>query len=214
MIHLLAPSENYKAYCALFRKLKLLNYPLKTLVCDELESIMLAAKTVYPKVKIQLCTNHYKEGIRRRLRSRTNKEHEHFVKQIEHLFRKKSVFEYSKYARKLLSEHGDNLVYQSILRDMDRKHECLIRYLIDKNVPSTTNLVELFNSHLEARLRSMKGFNSFTSAEIWFNAYVVNRRLTPFKECSKKFSYLNGKVGLYFTAAEDAPEISLLKRVV
>lgn len=57
----------------------------------------------------------------------------------------------------------------SILRDLNLKHELLIRYLVDKNVPSTTNLIELFNSHLEARVRSIKGikgFNSFHSAEI------------------------------------------------
>lgn len=213
LVNVLATSENTQAYLSLFKKLKDMNYPLSTIVCDECESLMFAAQFHYPRVKIQICTNHYKENIRRTLNSRTDPTHEHFIKQIEHLFRKESVYEYSKYAVKLLKEHSRNPVYRKILSDMDLKHEYLIRYLVDKKVPSTTNLIELFNSHLEARLKSMKGFESFYSAELWLNAYIMNRRLTTFKCCSKKFKHLNGKCSLYFTAEENAPKISLLKRV-
>ena len=210
---MLAPSENYQSYLAFFKKLKAINYPLSTLVCDELEVIVQAARYYYPKIKVQICTNHYKENIRRLLRSRTSPEHEHFVKQVEFLFKRITIKDYCSYARKLLKEHGTNEIYMSILKDLNKKHEAVIRYLIDKKVPSTTNLIELFNSHLEARVKSLKGFESFQSAELWLNAYVMNRRLSKFTCCSKKFKHLNGKCSLAFTAMYDAPKVSLIKKV-
>ena len=213
LVHQISPSENYQAYLAFFNKLKNLKYPLKTLVCDELDSIYMAARHHYPKVKVQLCTNHYKEGIRRTLRVRTNDEHVHFVKQVECLFRQKNIGQYSSYARKLMKEHSSHLVYQKILSGINKKHELLIRYLIENRVPQTTNLIEVYNSHLEARVRSSKGFNSFKTAEHWINAYVVNRRLSKFTSCSKKFKYLNGNCSLAFTAGYDTPKVSLLKKV-
>ncbi len=115
IIHQLEPSENYQADLNFFRQLKQMNYPLDCLVCDESESLMFAAQYHYRKVKIPLCLNHVKEGVRRTLQSRTNPISKHFVKQIEYLFRQKSVYQYSKYARKLMQEHGDNLVYQNMM---------------------------------------------------------------------------------------------------
>ena len=211
LIQQLSQSENFLAYVSFFNKLKAIHYPLETIVCDELESITLAAKFVYPNVRIQICTNHYKEGLRRLLHSRTNPQHEHFVKQIEYLFRQKTLPQYSKYARKLLALHSKNPNYRDILIGLNFKHEVLIRYLIDKRVPSTSNLIELFNSHLEARLKSIKGFKSFYTAELWLNAYVLNRRLSRFTSCSKKFKHLNGKCSLWFTANEDYPKIQFIK---
>lgn len=213
VINKLASSENYQAYLDFFRQLKSVNYPLNTIICDENESLMMAASYHYPKVKIQLCLNHIKEGIRRDLQSRTNAEHEHFVKQIEYLFRQRDIYQYSKYASKLVKEHGTDNRYSNILKGLARKHELLIRHLVDRDVPATNNLIESFNSHLEARVRSIKGFESYTSAELWLNAYVMNRRLTKFTDCEGKFKYLNGKCSLSFTAKDDAPKVSLLKKV-
>lgn len=59
--HLLAPSENYEAYHALFTRTRKCQYPLQVLVCDEHTSIIQAVKDVYPKVRIQLFLNHFKE---------------------------------------------------------------------------------------------------------------------------------------------------------
>jgi len=207
----LSGSENFISYLAFFNSLKAIHYPLQTVVCDELESIILAAQTVYPKVHIQICTNHYKEGIRRLLRSRTTPEHEHFIKQIEFLFRKINMRGYSKYAKKLFLEHNNNPIYRNILMGINNKHKILTRYLTDKHIPSTSNLIELYNSHLEARLRSIKGFKSFYTAELWLNAYVLNRRLSKFTSCCKKFKKLNGVCSLSLTAKDNYPKIQFIK---
>jgi transposase-like protein len=190
-----------------------MNYPLSIVVCDELDAIPLAARFFYPKVRVQICTNHYKENIRRLLNSRSTPIHEHFIKQLEYLFRSKTISAYCRYARKLLKEHGGHPIYRRILLDLNKKHEVLIRYLVEKGVPGTNNLIESFNSHLEARVGGLKGFESFETAELWLNAYVMNRRLTKFTCCTKPFAYLNNRCSLSITAGDDVPKVSLLKRV-
>lgn len=66
----------------------------------------------------------------------------------------------------------------------------------EKRIPRTTNLIECFNSHLEGRLKSIKGFESITHARSWFNAYFIRRRLKPFTDCQGQFRFLNGKCSL------------------
>ena len=209
---MLAPSENYQAYLAFFQKVKAINYPLEFLVCDELDSISLACKYFYPKVKVQNCTNHYKEGIRRDLKVRTNDEHNPFMSDIENLFNVQSMKDFNGLGNKLYKKYTTNDIYKNILLDIVKKKDVLTIYLQFKRCPATSNLIELFNSHLEARLRPLKGFNSFHTAELWLNAYVVNRRLSKFTDCSKKFKHLNGKCSLSITAGYGVPKVSLLKK--
>ncbi len=85
--------------------------------------------------------------------------------------------------------------------------------MVDKRAPATNNLIESFNSHLEARVRSLKGFESFNSAELWLNAYVMNRRLSKFTDCRGKFKHLNKTAPIAHTAMYDAQNVSLLKKV-
>jgi hypothetical protein len=55
------------------------------------------------------------------------------------------------------------------------------------------------NSHLEARVKPLKGFESFKYAELWLNAYFLRRRTKKWADCSKKFRRLNGKTSLEIT---------------
>lgn len=68
-----------------------------------------------------------------------------------------------------------------------------------KNTPTTTNLIESMNSHLEARLRPLKGFESFKHANLWLNGYFLRRRTRKWTDCSEKFRRLNGKTSLEIT---------------
>ena len=72
------------------------------------------------------------------------------------------------------------------------------------NCPNDTNLIELFNSHLNARLKSIKGFKSFESANRWLNAYLIRRRTRPFTSCEGKFAKLNHKCSLEMTIKKQA----------
>jgi len=212
LIHLLAPSENFEAYHALFTRLRKCKYPLQILVCDEHPAIIQAVKSVYRNVKIQLCLNHYKENIRRLLAVRTTDIHRQFMQDIELLFNSKTKTQFSYIAKRMVLRYGGNERYRTILLDINYKTEYLTTHY-DYKCPKTTNLIEAFNSHLEARVRSLRGFESFLSAEIWLNAYVMNRRLTKFTDCTKRYKYLNGIAPIQITAKDDGPKISLLKKV-
>jgi hypothetical protein len=52
-----------------------------------------------------------------------------------------------------------------ILIDLAKKQPLLQGYLHRKGTPTTTNLIESMNSHLESRVRPLKGFESFKHAE-------------------------------------------------
>lgn len=212
LIHQLAPSENYQAYLSLFRKVKALNYPLEFLVCDDLPVIVMAAKYFYPKVKVQICINHYKETTRRFLGSRTNVQHQPFMHEVEYMFKATNLKQFEARAKRILMNYQYNSKYMGIMVEIHHRRDQLTTYLQYSKCPSTSNLIELFNSHLEARLHSIKGFESYTTAELWLNGYVMNRRLSRFTDCSIKFKHLNGKCSLSLTAKDNTPKVSLLRR--
>ena len=68
--------------------------------------------------------------------------------------------------------------------------------------PRTTNIIESYNSHLQGRLKTIKGFENFRTAERWINGYIIRRRLKAFTDCSSKFRYLNGKTSFSRTCTE------------
>jgi len=74
------------------------------------------------------------------------------------------------------------------------EHLCLIF-----GAPLTTNIIEGLNSHLEARLFSLRSFQSVSHARLWMNGYILKKRFTKFTDCRGKFRYLNGKTGVEMT---------------
>jgi transposase-like protein len=213
LIHELVPSENYQAYRYLFLQLKKLNYPLQVLICDEHPSIIQAIKLVYPKCKIQLCTNHFKENVRRSLKVRSKKEHKRFMDDIEGLFKSKSKQKFSYRAKRMLLIYSRIKIYQKIMMDINDKFTLLTTHY-EYRCPSTTNLIECFNSHLQARLASIKGFESFKTAQLWLNAYVMNRRLTKFTDCGKHYKKLNGLAPIQLSAKWETRNLQLLKKII
>jgi transposase-like protein len=202
----LAPSESYQSWLKYFGYLKSIKYPLKIVVCDDNENIRRAAKYIFPRALIQLCHNHYLENIRKALRTRTEEEYIPFVEDLKRelfslkltvkTFRKRSFKLFNKY------QHDDTCV-RYLLRINELIKELTAAHYVKKS-PRDTNLIELFNSHLEARLKSIKGFKSFVHAEQWLNAYILRRRFKAFTDCSKKFRYLNGKTAVLVTSKKQA----------
>ena len=83
--------------------------------------------------------------------------------------------------------------------------------MYQKHIPRTTNLIESYNSHLEGRLKTIKGFESFTHADTWLNAYFLKRRLQPFTDCTKQFKALNGTCSLEHTLRFPSTKAKFLK---
>jgi len=196
---ILAASEDTSAFLEFFRILKSLRYPLKVVVADDRNTLPLALKQIYPDVPLQLCQNHYLENIRQALHVRTDPTHRHFFNSLKkHIFddyendaalNQKLQYVYDRHAQTDQGRHG-------ILATIDRRRKELFAYKNIQNCPNNTNLIELFNSHFNARLRSLKGFKTKKHALLWLNGMLLRRRTKPFTDCGTKFKYLNGKTSL------------------
>lgn len=193
----LAPSENYQAAVLYFRKLKLINYPLQYLVCDDNPAFKMAARYVYPNVITQTCLNHYKENIREDLCIRSNASYVPFFLEVERMFKERLCLpEFAWKVTELFNKYGKDENCSRWLTDLMLRKQELVAYHQFPNVPNTTNLIESYNSHLEARLKVIRGFESFHSAKLFISGYILRRRLKNFTDCKTKFKHLNGRCSL------------------
>lgn len=205
--YLLSKGENYQTCIKFFQALRLLNYPLQALICDDNQNIFRACQKVYPKAVVQLCHNHYLENIRRQLQSRTEPKHLPFIRSVSTLFhQKRNPDDLFQRARAITATYISDEIYASIMIEIFKRRDMLFGYTNLKGVPLTTNLIECFNSHLQGRLKTIKGFKSFQHADTWLNAYFIKRRSKKFTDCAGKFRGLNGKTSLQ---KSKNPEIDL-----
>ena len=197
-VYRFAPSESYQAWLKYFGYLKTIKYPLKMVVCDDNENIRRAARYIFPNVLVQLCQNHFLENIRRELHSRTDDKYKPFIAELKReLFSSKIMIEtFRKRSYKLFKKYvKDEKIVKQLLKINEYTQELTAANYLRK-APRTTNIIESFNSHLQGRLKTIKGFESFQSADKWINAYILRRRLKKFTDCCNKFRYLNGKTSL------------------
>lgn len=87
---------------------------------------------------------------------------------------------------------------EKIYKDFQQNKKYLLNYLKypHLNIPATTNLIEGYNSHLELRLASIRGFESILTAKNYINALILKKRFTKFSCCKKTFKHFNGKTPL------------------
>ncbi len=202
-VALLATGESHMAFTELFRMLRECNYPLKVVVCDDRVTVKSALARAYPRAKIQLCQNHYLENFRRALHVRTEATYHRFFASLQkRVFQKVDITDstINQGLRYLLDRYGEHdELCRAIIMEVHDRRDFLFQYLTIPNCPRDTNLVELYNSHLQGRLKSMKGFESFNAAKRWLNAYIIRRRTKKFTDCDIKFKGLNGYPSLFLT---------------
>lgn len=198
-VGMLAPSENELAFVKFFRLLKACRYPLQVVICDDIAGLKPALERYFPNARVQLCHTHYLENIRSRLQVRTLPKYRDFFTYLWQAFRpthhpaKRDAMLCG-----LFATWGQyDLTIKLILIDILARKEELFAYnhRMDQ-CPHTNNLIESFNSHLQGRLKSIKGLQSFRSAERWLNAWMLRRRTKPFTDCDVPFKHLNGKMSL------------------
>ena len=209
---MLSRAEDEETFLTFFQTLKSLEYPLQVVVADDRSTLQIALKQVYPCIPLQLCLNHYLENIRRVLQVRTESTHHHFFNSL-----KKHVFDHYENDATLndalhhvLTKRCANMpLRQAIVMDISRRRKELFAYKSIPHCPNNTNLIELFNSHFNARLRSLKGFKTQEHAKLWLNGTLLRRRTKPFTDCGPKFKHLNGKCSLQMSIKKQAtwPEI-------
>jgi Transposase, Mutator family len=204
----LARAEDTTTFLNIFSTLKRLNYPLQIVVADDRSSLPIALKQVFPDIPLQLCQNHYLENIRQRLHLRTDPTHHHFFNSL-----KKHVFDdytdnkgLDGALHHVFTNHGEgNPLREHIIMDIHNRRKELFAYVFVENCPDNTNLIELFNSHFNARLKSLKGFKTKEHAILWLNGLLIRRRTKTFTDCSPKFKHLNGKSSLQMSIKKQAP---------
>ena len=202
--YILSVSESYLTLKSFFTSLRLLRYPLQAVVADDNYNIFESCKRVYPEAATQLCQVHYKQNIRSELNLKNDDTYQPFMYQIASLFAKRrSEVEFDGIARKMFWKYQNDPVCKSILLDIQKRKTDLLAYTRIPRVPRTNNLIESYNSHLQGRLKTIKGFESFKHADNWLNAYFVRRRLKTFTSCGRPFHQLNGFSSLELTLKEN-----------
>lgn len=136
------------------------------------------------------------------------------MQEVEELFKKRrSREEFNHVAGKIYTHFKDDPICVSVLVDIQKRLPQLTAYMTEKHIPRTTNLIESYNSHLEGRLKTIKGFESFTHADRWLNGHFIKRRLQPFTSCTKQFRQLNGTCSIEHTMKNTAELPKLLRLI-
>jgi transposase-like protein len=205
-VGILAKSESHLAFTELFHLLKQCNYPLRVVVCDDRMTVKSALAKAYPRAKVQLCQNHYLENFRRNLRVRTEETyHQFFASLRDRVFLgARTEAEITAALRYVMERYGTDETCRAIVTEIHARREILFQYLTIPDCPKDTNLVELYNSHLQARLKSIKSFQSVPAAKRWLNAYLIRRRTKTLTDCDLKFKHLNGYPSLFWTIKKQA----------
>lgn len=200
----IAPSENYQAWAKCFSYFRIINHYPKLVVCDDNVNLKMAARNVFPAVKIQTCYNHFKEGMRRNLRVRSDPTYKPFMRRIEAVLGEKLNDEtLNKRLFALYRDYRTDPLCVEVLTTMEKYKQELLAYRGIPHAPITSNMIEGLNSHLEARLFSLRSFQSLSHAKLWLNGYILKRRFTKFTDCRGQFKHLNGKTGVQMTKKLD-----------
>ena len=202
-IFTVAPSENYPSWARYFSYFRIINHHPQLVVCDDNTNLKMAARQCFPSVKVQTCYNHFKENIRRALRVRSDNTYKVFMKKVEGVFDQKYNDEaLNNKLFNIYREYNQDPVCLSVLTNIEKYRHELLGYRNIHQAPVTTNLIEGLNSHLEARLVSLRSFQSVKYAKLWLNGYILKKRFTKYTDCRGKFRYLNGKSGVEMTKKE------------
>ena len=200
-------AEDEAAFSQYFQTLKNLGYNLRIVVADDRAGIKQALRKVFPYARLQLCQNHYIENIRIDLKVRSLPTYENFFYALkEQVFDGIKTDEQITAGLKYVKDKyaGNNWLLNNILADIENRRNDLFAYRHFQDCPNNTNLIELYNSHLNGRLKTIKGFQNLTSARRWLNAWMIRRRTKTLTDCQEKFKHLNKHCSLEFTIKKQA----------
>ena len=207
---ILAEAENEEAFVKLFELLKEVGYSPALVVADEIAALRPALARVFPGVEVQLCQVHILRNIRTFLHlSKLDKTHLPFFQRIQILFKIQGEENRERYFQNICCVYDRNPLYFEIIKSLQGRWSDLFRFEAYRRqgfrVPTTNNLIEAYNNHFKSRVKSIKGFESFSSASSFLNSWMIRRRFTPFHECGKPFEHLNGHMSFEKSRNPDLP---------
>jgi len=206
----LFPAEDEAAFSQFFQKLYDLGYDPEIVIADDRGGLKQALNKVFPYAKLQLCQNHYVENIRTDLNFRSTDRYHHFFNSlVKHVFEAPEDKITEGLIHVFYKRTEGKRMLQNIVTTIQARQEDLFNYFHFKDCPRTTNIIESYNSHFQARLKSIRSFQSFESARRWLNAYIIRRRTKKFTDCKGKFKKLNKHCALELTIKKQAvwPEV-------
>lgn len=201
------------AFVTFFANLKAAGYALRAVVADDRSGLKPALFRVFPYARLQLCHTHYLENIRKNLNIRTEEQYRDFFYALRRLFRKARSEEQVLLELKFLREKAKSPLLLNILQDVQNRIAELFAFRQIQDCPGSTNLIEAYNSHLQGRLKAIKGFQGFDSARRWLNAYLIRRRTKTLTDCKGKFKLLNKHASLELTIKKQARWPDILKKL-
>jgi transposase-like protein len=208
----LFPVEDEAAFSLFFQKLYDLGYDLKIVIADDRGGLKQALNKVFPYAKLQLCHNHYIENIRIDLNFRSSERYHHFFNSlVKHVFKVPEDKITTGLMHVFRNRTEGKRLLQNIVTTIKARREDLFNYLTFIDCPNTTNIIESYNSHFQARLKSIRIFQSFQSARRWLNGYIIRRRTKKFTDCKGKFKKLNKHCALELTIKKQAQWPEVLK---
>jgi len=107
---------------------------------------------------------------------------------IETLFKnQRSSDDFNRVAKGIYTKYKHDELCVKILLYIDKNKNYFNAHYKVKHTPGTNNLIESFNSHLNGRLKTIKGFESFKHANLWLNAYFIRRRIKNLQTVLESF---------------------------
>ena len=208
-------SEDELSFSTYFGRLKQLRYIPRIVVADDRAGLKQALNKVFPYARLQLCHNHYLENLRQVLKFRSDVKYHHFFNSLRlHVFQVTDDSRIVEGLKHVMQTHvSQNTLLQNIVSEVYDRREDLFNYLKISDCPNNTNLIELYNSHLNGRLKTVKGFQSLASARLWLNAYLIRRRTKPLTDCGPKFKHLNKHASLELSIKKQAQWPESLKNL-
>ena len=208
-------AESEPAFLRLFRILKEIGYPLRYVVSDETPALKPALVRVFPEAEVQLCQIHVLRNIRKELHiTKKDVTHLPFLRSVQNLFSlagedaRRSFWDTMARSATISDREWE------ILRRIRSRWEDLFRYeSIRKEgvaCPRDNNLSEAYNNHFQARMGTIKGFETISSCERFVNAWMIRRRFTPFRACGVHFKHLNGHTSFSKSRNPDLPYPNIL----
>lgn len=195
-IGILDLSESVEAYLRFFSMLREAGYLPSCVVGDDAPALKQALERVFPNASFQLCHVHFLRNIKGILEiTKVKRMRVPFFLEVRSLLRTQGEGVRQNIFQTLMKEHERNGLYRFVLLSIRERWEDLYRYEEVRKrgirCPRTTNLIEAYNNHFKSRVKSIKGFESFSSLERFLNGWLIRRRFTPLQNCGMQFKHLN-----------------------
>jgi transposase-like protein len=200
---LLMQHQGLSAWEQLLDTLTAIHYPFKAIISDGFSSIISAVKNKHPHIPHQLCVKHFYDETYRFFRYRPF--HMHLDSKLTNLFM--DLLRPVLFAHSFAHHQGElnhllnhpKLAHLSFKEPIQRLRcylPYLTRYLFDRNIPRTTNIIENVFSQLDLKLNPIIKFGSHESAWNTIKSVIAWYRFKKFSNCRKRYQYHNGKAPL------------------